>query len=195
MITKDSVKLLKYLDRDSNPKQVFDEMTVVAENQFITLAENHINQLNGEEAGEYRTVEITFKIVNKALEKMNFFFRGAVVPYYARQKHDYWHAKIPKELLEDATDDIKRAVGFVLYDHTGHQTDQVNSLTSFRTTKQFTEWLNDVEEVVFGTGANQMYIFPNSDHFNELVEKYGRDVATVRATNELMQQYKNKGMI
>src|SRR5690606_35746178 len=114
--------------------------------------------------------------------------RGPVVEYYIRQKHNLW-TPIPIELRQRETDEIKRRVKFVLYDHLGKITNEVNSLAVFKKTDEFNNFLKEVEAVCF---LDDDYIFPDSKRFLDLVNAKGLYIARQQVINELKEQYKNK---
>lgn len=188
MITKNQVKALFYLDRDTDIEALEEAIIKQKRTEIgIFLRDQHA-RLQEKEAGEYFTVEDVLKLKDGELEKMMRFTRGAVIPYYARQSRDFWQDKMPSSMLDDAIDEIKRQVGFMRYDHTGHITDEVNSLATFERVKDFNEWLKTVEAVCFDDNG---YIFPDSKHFLQLEKAKGRDAAQRQVIRELLQKYKN----
>lgn len=189
MITKNQSKNLYYLDRDTDIVALVDEMAKVKRAEAIVLLRRQQDRLNEKDAGTYFTLEDILKLKDGELERMQRFFRGAVVPYYARQAYDIWSEAIPEDMIYKATEEIKRSVGFVKYDCTGHQTEEVNSMASFETVKDLNEFLKMVEEVCFDDNA---YIFPDSKHFKELDKEKGRVSAQRQAYLELYEKIKNK---
>jgi hypothetical protein len=157
--------------------------------EAIVFLQRQVERLQEKPAGEYYTVEDLTKLKDGELEKMMRFFRGAVVPYYARQSRDIWTEGIESEVLFECTNEIKKAVGFLKYDHTGHITDEVNSLATFERVKDFNEFLKMVEEVCFDDDA---YIFPDSEHFRKLEKGKGRHAAQRQVFIELYEKVKNK---
>lgn len=179
------LKTLEYIDRDSKPKEVVESFISKVREQLEMFVEMNIEQLQ-DKAGEFRTLQATFEVLNREMDRMMFFFRGAVVPYYVRQQNDLWDEKIPTSLVEKGVEEIKMRTGFILYDHLGKPTDETNSITTFRNTKQFSEWLTQVENVCF---IDEGLFFPDSEHFNKLVEKKGRTEAQRQVLHELKVKY------
>ena len=190
MITKNQTKSLYYLDRDTDVRTLVDEMMRTKRAEAITFLERQKDRLQEKEAGEYYTVEDTTKLKDGELEKMMRFFRGAVVPYYVRQRHDLWDIlqEPDASLVAECTNEIKRAVGFMRYDHTGHITKDVNSLATFERAKDFSQFLRDVEAVCFD---DRGYIFPDSKLFRDLEKLKGREAAHRQALYELRERVKN----
>lgn len=189
MITKNQTKGLYYLDRDTNVEELVDEMLKVKREEALIFLRRQHDRLQEKEAGEYFTVEDTTKLKDGELEKMMRFFRGAVVPYYLRQTRNHWHEKLPTDMIIECTDEIKRSVGFMRYDHTGHLTQEVNSLATFERVKDFNEFLNMVQAVCFDDDG---HIFPDSEHFKRLEKEKGRDAAQRQVFLELHEKIKNK---
>lgn len=191
MISKNFCKQYHYLDRDTDIEQLASEMMPALKSELMNFLQYKQTLLQAKDAGEFITLEHMVKAKEGELEKMNLFFRGPVVEYYFRQKYDYWNLNdpIPASHLNDATDEIKRAVGFTLYDHTGKKTDDVNSMMTFTTVKALNEFLNDIENVCFN---DQGYIFPDSDHFKKLLKLKGRQSAKRQVIGELHDRVKNK---
>lgn len=185
MTSPKKLKTLEYIDRDSKSKQVVESFITKVREQLEIFVEMNIEGLQ-EKAGEFRTLQATFEVLNREMDRMMFFFRGAVVPYYVRQQKDFWEEKIPSSLLEECANELKMRTGFIIYDHTGHPTKETNSITTFRNTKQFSEWLTQVENVCF---IDEGLFFPDSDHFNNLVEKKGRGEAQRQVLHELKVKY------
>lgn len=189
MITKNQTKTLFYLDRDTNVEDLVRQIMRSKQSELTVFLRRQLERLQEKEAGEYFTVEDITKLKDGELEKMNRFFRGAVVPYYIRQSRDIWSEGIDRDTVAECTDEIKRAVGFIRYDHTGHQTEQVNSLATFERVKDFAEFLKHVEMVCFDDDG---YIFPDSDYFIKLEKLKGRDAAQRQVIKELEEKVKNK---
>ncbi len=189
MITKTGVKSLFYLDRDTDINALADEILRVKRSETIVFLQRQFERLQEKEAGEYFTVEDTLKLKEGELEKMQRFFRGAVVPYYVRQKYDIWTDGISHDDLIKGTEEIKRAIGFMRYDSTGHITDDVNSMATFERVKDLNEFLKMVEEVCFDDEA---LIFPDSKHFRELEKSKGRFEAQRQVFMELREKVKNR---
>lgn len=189
MITKSQVKSLFYLDRDTDLNGLVDEIIRRKRSEILVFLQRQQDRLQEKEAGEYFTVEDTLKLKEGELEKMLRFFRGAVIPYYARQKYDIWSDGISSEDLYKATEEVKRAVGFMKYDSTGHQTDEVNSMANFERVKDLNEFLNMVQEVCFDDNA---FIFPDSEKFRKLEKEKGRHSAQRQVFLELYEKVKNK---
>lgn len=189
MITRNKVQNLYYIDRDTDIHAIIRQVQRDVERELEPLLEQKKIELQEKEAGEYFTIKSTFDVINNALQKIFAFFRGPVIEYYARQKYDDYSNKLDRAVITDVTDDIKRATGFVLYDSKGRQTDQVNSLLSFAQAKDVAEWLEDVRAVCFD---DQGYIFPDSDHFNNLVKLKGEDFAKRQVITELKTRVENK---
>jgi hypothetical protein len=129
------------------------------------------------------------KLKEGELERMQRFFRGAVVPYYVRQKYDIWSEGIASDDLAKGTEEIKRAVGFLKYDSTGHITEEVNSMTTFERTKDLNEFLNMIQAVCFDDEA---LIFPDSEYFRKLEKEKGRHGAQRQTFLELYEKVKNR---
>jgi hypothetical protein len=189
MITKNQTKTQFYLDRDTNVEKLVDEMLRVKRAEAIVFLRRQHERLQEKDAGTFFTLEDTLKLKDGELENMQRFFRGAVVPYYVRQKYNIWSPAIDGEMLTQGTDEIKRAVGFMKYDHTGHITDDVNSMTTFERAKDLNEWLKAVEEVCFD---DESFIFPDSKHFLQLVKDKGRHAAQRQVVQELHEKVKNR---
>lgn len=189
MITKNKVKNLTYIDRDSNAEEVVDKLFKTARGEMILFVQSHIDKLQSKDAGTFYTVIDEFKIVNKEMQNQIEFYKGAVTHYYARQLKDYWGETIPTSILKDCDQEIKKRVGFICYDWEGKSTNETNSVLNFRDTKEFSLFLNDVENVCF---EDEGYLFPDSEHFKSLVKEKGRGIAIRQAFNELKAWYKNK---
>lgn len=189
MITKSQVKNLFYLDRDTDVTSLVTDILESKKPQIIEFLNLQINRLQAKEAGEYFTVEDVLKLKDGELENMQRFFRGAVVEYYARQKYNVWTPDIGTDLIKKATDEIKRAVGFIRYDHTGHATEKLNSMSSFDRVKDLNEFLNMIELVCF---EDEGFIFPDSEAFKKMERGKGRDATRRQMFLELHNKYKSK---
>lgn len=189
MITKKQQKNLFYLDRDTDVNVLAEEIMRRKRGELIVFLQHHHDRLQEKDAGEYFTVEDITQLKDGELEKMQRFFRGAVVPYYARQSRDIWTDGIGSDVLAAATEEIKRRVGFLKYDYTGHITEEVNSMANFERVKDLNEFLKMVEEVCFDDEA---YIFPDSKLFRELEKTKGRAAAQRQVFQELREKVKNK---
>lgn len=189
MITKNQTKSLYYLDRDTDINELVDEMMRVKRSEALTFLQRQKDRLQAKDAGEYFTVEDTTKLKEGELERMQRFFRGAVVPYYVRQKYNIWTEQIASKRLAQGTKEIKQAVGFFKYDHTGHITKEVNSMATFERVKDLNVFLQSIEEVCFD---DEGFIFPDSDHFKKLEREKGRDAARHQVFAELYYKVKNR---
>ena len=189
MITKNQTKALYYLDRDTDIEALVDDMIRTKRSEAIVFLKRQQERLQEKDAGEYYTVEDTTKLKEGELEKMMRFFRGAVVPYYARQTRNIWTEGIDPDTLFECTNEIKKAVGFMKYDHTGHMTEEVNSLATFERVKHFNEFLNMVQNVCF---EDDGYIFPDSELFRKLEKEKGRHAAQRQVFIELYEKVKNQ---
>lgn len=189
MITKSQVKSLFYLDRDTELNSLVDEIIRRKRAEILVFLQRQQDRLQEKEAGEYFTIEDTLKLKEGELEKMQRFFRGAVIPYYARQKYDIWSEGISSDILYQCTEEVKRAVGFMKYDSTGHQTDEVNSMANFERVKDLNEFLNMVQAVCFDDDG---FIFPDSELFKKLEKEKGRHAAQRQVFLELREKVKNK---
>ena len=160
MISKNFTKQLHYIDRDTNVPQLANEMMQAMLPELVMFLEYKQNLLQGKDAGEFITVEHIARAKEGELDRMHLFYRGPVVEYYFRQKFDFWNLNdpIPASHLNDTSDEIKRMVGFTLYDHTGKKTDEPNSLTTFQRVKDMAEFLNDIEQICF---EDQGYFWPD----------------------------------
>lgn len=189
MITKQGTKTLYYLDRDTDVRALVDEMLRDKRAELFVFLNRQHERLQEKDVVDYFTIEDVTKLKDGELEKMMRFFRGAVVPYYIRQSRDWWLEGIPSEMVFEATNEMKRMVGFIKYDSTGHQTDEVNSLTTFERVKDFAEFLEHVKQVCFDDNA---YIFPDSEHFRKLEKEKGRTAAQRQVFLELHEKVKNQ---
>jgi len=189
MILKNLTKSLHYLDRDTDVPALVDEILRLKRAEITVFIERQKDRLQEKEAGDYFTLEDVLKVKEGELENMQRFFRGAVIPYYAMQSRNVWGEDLSSALLDDCTEEVKKEVGFLKYDHTGHITDEVNSMTTFERVKDLNDFLHTIEEVCF---KDQGYIFPDSQHFKDLVKAKGRDAAQLQVLQELYQQYKNR---
>lgn len=190
MIEKKQVRNLYYVDRDTDIGKLVEKINKNRVDEIVAFLNEKKNNLQSKEAGEYITIEDILKMKDGELENMQRFFRGAVVPYYARQSRDVWSEKIPAPIIKDCVDEIKKEVGFIIYDHTGHPTDEVNSMTTFKYVKDLNQFLKDVEENIFG----EQYIYPDSERFKELEKTKGRNVARIQIIEELKIKMKNRGI-
>lgn len=189
MITKNQTKSLFYLDRDKNLDDLVEEILRVKRAELTVFLQRQQTRLQEKEAGEYFTIEDIAKLKEGELERMQRFFRGAVVPYYARQSRNIWSPVVESSVLADCTDEIKKQVGFLKYDHTGHITDEVNSMANFERVKDLNEFLNNIQAICFDDNG---YIFPDSEHFRDLEKRKGRHAAQRQVFIELYQQVKNQ---
>lgn len=189
MILKNQTKSLHYLDRDTDIPALVEEVLRLKRAEITVFLQRMQGNLQEKDAGEYYTIEDVLKVKDGELEKMMRFFRGAVVPYYARQSRNVWRRAIESEVIHEATIEIKKAVGFLKYDYTGHITDEVNSLATFERIKEFSEFLKNVEAVCF---EDQGYIFPDSKRFRDLEKEKGRTAAQRQVDEELYQAVKNR---
>lgn len=189
MITKTNIRSLYYLDRDTDIDALVDEMLKVKRSEAIVFLKRQQDRLQEKDATKYFTLEDSLKLKDGELENMMRFFRGAVVPYYIRQSRGVWTEKLPTPLVIECTDEIKRSVGFLKYDSTGHLTDEVNSLLTFEKVKDFNAFLTMIEEVCF---EDLGYIFPDSEHFKKIEKAKGREAAQRQVFHELKEKIKNK---
>lgn len=189
MITSKQTKNLYYLDRDSHIAELVEEIIQNKRREVTTFLERKKNDLESKDPGEFWTIEDTTKCKDGGLEKMMFFFRAAVVPYFVRQENNFWESKIPVELLVKGADEMKRSIGFTLYNLEGQKTEEPNSMTVFKTIKELQEFLTDLENVCF---LDRDFFFPDSKHFNELIEMKGREATKTQVLGELHEKFKNK---
>lgn len=189
MITKNKVKSLFYLDRDTDVNELAGEILRMKRSEIIVFLQRQHDRLQEKAAGEFFTVEDVLQLKDGELENMQRFFRGAVIPYFVRQKYNIWSPGVSSEDMKKGTDEVKRAVGFLKYDHTGHITEEVNSMSSFERCKDLNEFLNMVQVVCFD---DEGFIFPDSDHFKKLVKQKGRDSAQRQVIEELHEKVKNR---
>lgn len=189
MITKNQTKSLFYLDRDTDVNQLATEILRVKRSEMIVFLQRQHSRLQEKEAGEYFTVEDILKLKDGELENMQRFFRGAVVPYYVRQKYNEWDETIDHRKIIEGTEEIKKRVGFMKYDHTGHITKEVNSMATFELVKDLNEFLKMVEVVCFD---DEGLIFPDSKHFKELEKVKGREATQRQCIQELHEKVKNQ---
>lgn len=189
MITKTNIRSLYYLDRDTDIDSLVDEMLKVKRSEAIVFLKRQQDRLQEKDATKYFTLEDSLKLKDGELENMMRFFRGAVVPYYIRQSRWIWRSPLTTLLVKECTEEIKRSVGFLKYNSSGHITDEVNSLLTFEKVKDFNAFLTMIEEVCFEDHA---YIFPDSEHFKKLEKAKGRDAAQRQVLQELEEKIKNK---
>lgn len=189
MITKNKSKIVTYIDRESIAKDIVATIFAKAQDEFIEYVQSKIDKLQEKDAGHYFTLDLILQAMNKEIENMRAFYKGAVVPYYCRQMKDYWGDTIPASLLNECDEEIKTHVGYVIYDSLGNATGETNSITNFYETKEFTNFLNDVENVCF---KDSELLFPDSEHYKELEKTKGRTVASWQAFQELKQWHKNQ---
>jgi len=189
MIKKNMTQSMFYLDRDTDINELADEIVRVKRSEVLVFLQRQYDRLQEKKPGEYFTVEDVLKLKDGELEKMNRFFRGAVIPYFARQKYDIWTEGISSDDIHKATEEVKRAVGFLKYDHTGHITEEVNSMASFERCKDLNEFLNMVQVVCFD---DEGFTFPDSEHYHEVVKAKGRSEADRQMFHELHEKHKNK---
>ena len=189
MITKNQTKSLFFLDRDTDIDTLVDQILGVKRSEIVTFLNDKKGVLQEKEAGEYFTIEDILRLKEGELERMQRFFRGAVVPYYARQSRDIWSPVIPSGVLHECTNEIKREMSFFLYDHTGHITEELNSMASFARVKDLNEFLNGIKELLFDDNG---FIFPDSEHFKQLEKEKGRHAAQRQVFLELKNEVKRK---
>jgi len=189
MITKNQARTLYFLDRDSDLNELIEEIEKNRKIELLTFLETQQNRLQEKGPGEYLTLEDIVKVKEGELENMQRFFRGAVVPYFIRQNYDMWEYKIPSDIIEEGTNEIKKSVGFMKYDHTGHITTEVNSMATFERVKDLNQFLEMVEAVCF---VDNGFIFPSSEHFKKLEKTKGRDAAQRQVFEELLEKTKNR---
>lgn len=189
MIEKRKVKSLFYLDRDTDVNELAAEILRTKRSEIIVFLQRQHERLQEKEAGEFFTVEDILQLKDGELENMQRFFRGAVIPYYVRQKYNIWSESIEEDFIHKGTEEIKRAVGFLKYDHTGHITETVNSMATFERVKDLNEFLHMVQVVCFD---DEMFIFPDSKYFKDLLKKKGRSAAQRQIVQELHEKVKNQ---
>jgi len=189
MIFKNKIQSLFFIDRDTDINDLADRILKQKAIEIKEFLEDQRIRLEEKDAGEYFTVEDTLKLKEGELERMNRFFRGAVVPYYIRQKYNIWAKTIPSKTIIYGADEIKRLVGFMKYNHDGRITKETNSLTTFLRVKDLNEFLKMVEAVCFD---DNYFIFPDSKHFKDLEKNKGRGSAQRQVFKELHEKVKNK---
>lgn len=173
------IKHTAFIDRHTDAKKFTKALLSKMEEDIERYIQDRVEYLKSKEEGSFETVSNIFKSENKEIANMQAFYRCAVVPYYYRQSREYWEDEIPREELEMASDEIKREIGFILYDVEGlplmEKDDEAktNSTSSLENTKDFSNFLIATEEVCFG----DQYIFPDSEQFKELAQKKGRKSA------------------
>lgn len=177
------------LDRDTDIIALAEEIINQDRKELIEFLKEKQALLHEKDLGEYFIVDKVIKLKEGELAKMERFFRGPVVEYYTRQSRDIWTEKVSHSILSLCTDELKRRVGFILYDEKGYPTEEVNSITSFKRVKDFRKFLEDIENVCF---KDNDYIFPDSKHFKELTKEKGIDSAMRQVISELFISYKNK---
>ena len=183
------IKQLYYLDRETDTRKLAEEIIQDQKNIMIDFLDHHKNTLQEREAGEFFPVESILKLKDKGIDKMIVFYKYAVIQYYVRQEYDIWDEKIPPEWLKRGDSEMKKKVGFILYDVDGNPTGENNSVTKFKQLKQMNAFLKDVENVCF---KDQGYKFPDSKHFKQLRKDKGFDAAKTQIFHELHEWYKNQ---
>jgi len=189
MITKNKSKHIHYLDRDTDIESLLAEMMNRMIPEWRTVLEDEQMNLQGKDAGEFRTIDNTFSIGNTELQRMLRFYKGAVIPYFYRQEYGNWDEKISGENLQDTDMQMKRMIGFVLYDTKGKKTTDVNSTLTFKLAREFNEFLTDIENVCF---TDNGYIFPDATEYKKREKEHGVGGAKVWATTVLKEKIMNK---
>ena len=177
------------MDRETDPVVLAREIIKTQEAELIVFLTRQHSRLQEKDAGESFTVENTVKLKEGELERMNRFFRGAVAPYYARQRFDVWDDNLPSKYVVAATKELKQRVGFMLYDHNGRITENVNSMTTFLLVRDLNAFLKEIEEVCFD---DEGFIFPDSKHFKALWKEKGRIAAERQVFEELREKHRNR---
>lgn len=178
-----------YLDRDTDTDKLTNRILENKKADLMEWLKEHKNTLQGREAGDSFTLKDDITLQHGELENMQRFFRGAVVPYYFRQKYNYWHYSIPSKSFQNATNELKKRVGFIKYNHKGKPIDEVNSMTTFKKVEDLNEFLTMVQEVCFD---DEGFIFPDSEYFKKLEKEKGRAEAQKQVFFELYEKYRNK---
>jgi hypothetical protein len=189
MITKNKVKSMFFLDRDTDINELADEILRMKRSEILVFLQRQHERLQEKQPGEFFTVEDVLQLKDGELENMQRFFRGAVIPYFIRQKYNIWTPGLSSKDTEKGTEEIKRAVGFLKYDHTGHITEEVNSMSTFERCKDLNEFLNMIQVVCFD---DEGFIFPDSEYFKKLLKEKGREAAQRQVIEELHEKVKNK---
>lgn len=160
--------------------------------EFYQQVKKHIKMIASSmpDDTEWQNINFTMDNENRNISALHRFYRGAVLPYYIRQSREFWEENIPKELSDEAHEEIKQQVGFFRYDQDGRITG-TNTFAVFEETKRFVEVLNDIQNVVF---EDQGYIWPDPEHHKELEKEYGRIGASKVVVEELKTKLKNKNL-
>ena len=186
-----NVTKISFITKDTNPVDFVESFFEKHKREYIDYIADRIEKLKPKEIGAFETVKIKMQSDNEEIANMQAFYRGAVLPYYYYQSRDWW-GKIKSEHLMIADDELKREIGFILYDEKGNPlkengVTQTNSTLTLKNTKLFSEFLKNIQENCFG----EQYIYPDPEHFKSIAKQKGRDVASRQTKAELIQQYKN----
>jgi len=195
MKTAKGIKNIGFIDMHSNAEEVVDKLLKQTRDEKIEYVKERINYLNEKGEGHMETLSDTLNSENKSLADLRAFFRGAVVPYYWRQSREVFNADMTSVDMAECAGEMKRTIGYILYGQDGKpQIDfdgkvKVNSTMLFKQTKEYTNFLKDIEENCFDDNG---YKFPDSDHYKELMRATNRKSADARVLHELEVWTKNR---
>jgi hypothetical protein len=140
--------------------------------------------------GEFKNVNFEMKTENREISNLHRFYRGAVLPYYIRQREENFDKewKYTTEHAEKYTNELKEQIGFFIFDDRGKKVG-LNSFAVFEETKKYVKTLELMENIAFD---NQGFKFPSSEHYKELEKKHGRVNAPAVALSELEVWWNNQ---
>ncbi len=138
---------------------------------------------------KFKTVEVTYRVVNRHIEQQRKFFNGPVVDYWTIQSQEILTGDVPRMLHDQARETLlSNVLGYnvQLLDRVERRR---KSSADFTETQEWNDFLETLRETEF---APQGYEMPDSKGFLEMTEKYGYDQTRGMAIEQLQHRLRNK---
>lgn len=124
----------------------------------------------------------TEEIFNPEVVQMQRFFNGPVVIYWVIQSKDLLYGPVDKETIKQARETIlSDQLGYTIQ-LLGRTERRRKSSSDFKSTQAWNDFLEMLRETEFEPNG---YIFPNSEEFWELAQKFGYEEAKTISIEKL----------
>lgn len=138
---------------------------------------------------ESRIVKVTYELFNPEIQRMQKFFNGPVVDYYAIQSQDIMTGEVAR-----ITHDMVRET--LLSDVLGYEVQLVDrkerrrkSTSDFISTQKWYDFLEMLRETIFEPNGYEM---PDSEAFWDLSKKHGYEQAKTISLEQLQSRIRSK---
>ena len=131
-------------------------------------------------------IKVTYELFNPEVENQQRFFHTCVL-YYAIQDMDMTEGRPDSATLKKYREEM--FCGLLGYDErlVNKTIRKRKSTSDFKSVQKWNEFLNELQETAFD---NAGYIFPDSEHYWEMVKKYGHKEGKRIALEQLQDKLK-----